>query len=333
MIRIPKKIKLSVKFRFLFYSYLAFLILLTPVSNQAQQKTLLQRVREATDNNSSINKVTVYYSPQHEKKALELRLMLEEMMSYFNDKLKVKMNFTLAVLDEQQWNRVVGTMQRRDIFVLEMDKPSGLEPFRVPYGIPLSSTPPNIVFIPATPDNQPTINILKVKSTAPDFVLKEIQTNKLTYEEAAQKMPNLIGFHEVGHNYVDEYGIHAVNPWLREFLAHYFAYAFLSKKYPKTARLFLGLHEALIAGINPKHTSLEDLNSMGTGVGAENYGWFQAQLLRMAARVYKKKGFSFITEMKKAFPMSDKEAISMETGLQRLEKIYPGFLEWSKNLK
>lgn len=313
--------------------FIAFLLLLVVHPAQSQRKALLERVQEVTNNHSSTNKITVYYSPQYEKKALELRSMLEDMMLYFNKQLKVQMTFTLAVLDESQWNLVVSTMQRRDIFMLEVDKPSGLEPFRVPYGIPLSSTPPNIVFIPATADNQPTRNILSVKSTAPEFVLKEIQANGLTYEEAAEKMPHLIGFHEVGHNYVDEYGIHAANPWLREFLAHYFAFAFLSKKYPKTARLFLALHEALIAGIKPKHTSLKDLNNMGTGVGAENYGWYQAQLLRMVARVYQKKGFSFITEMKKAFPVGREDSVSIEIGLQRLEKIYPGFAEWSQNLK
>jgi hypothetical protein len=259
--------------------------------------------------------------------------MLEDMMLYFNGNLKVRMNFTLAVLDEPQWERVVGTMQRRDIFMLEVDKPSGLEPFRVPYGIPLSSTPPNIVFIPATGDNQPTKSVLSVKAAAPDFVIKAIRANGLTYEEAAQKMPDLIGFHEVGHNYVDEYGIRATNTWLREFLAHYFAYAFLSKKYPKTARLFLALHEALIAGIQPKHTSLEDLNNLSTGVGAENYGWYQAQLLRMVARVYERKGLPFVSEVKKAFPTGEKDSVSMEAGLQRLEKIYPGFIDWSRNLK
>jgi hypothetical protein len=312
---------------------LTFLLLVSVHPAQAQQKTLLQRVQEATGNHSSTNKITVYYSPQYERKALELRSMLEGMMSYFNDNLKVKMSFTLAVLDEPQWNRVVSTMQRRDIFMLEVDKPSGLEPFRVPYGIPLSSTPPNIVFIPATGDNQPTKSVLSVKASAPDFVIKAIRENGLTYEEAAKKMPDLIGFHEVGHNYVDEYGIHATNTWFREFLAHYFAYAFLSNKYPKTARLFLALHEALIAGIRPKYTSLEDLNKLSTGVGAENYGWYQAQLLRMVARVYEKRGLSFVSEVKKAFPMSEKDSVSMEVGLQRLEKIYPGFAEWSKNLK
>ena len=313
--------------------FIIILLLFAAHPAQAQQKTLTQRVQEATNNHSSTDKITVYYSPQYERKALELRSMLEGMMLYFNDNLKVKMSFTLAVLDEPQWNRVVSTMQRRDIFMLEMNKPSGLEPFRVPYGIPLSSTPPNIVFIPATGDNQPTKNVLSVKATAPDFVLRAIRENGLTYEEAAQKMPDLIGFHEVGHNYVDEYGIHATQTWFREFLAHYFAYAFLSKKYPKTARLFLALHEALIAGIKPKHTSLEDLNNLSTGVGAENYGWYQAQLLRMAARVYERKGLSFVSDVKKAFPMSENDSVSMEVGLQRLEKIYPGFVEWSKNLK
>lgn len=320
----------SAKFSSLF---LITLLLFAAYPSRAQQKPLMQRVQEVTGNHSSTNKITVYYSPQYESKALKLRSMLEGMMSYFSGSLKVKMNFTLAVLDESQWDRVVSTMQRRDIFMLEVDKPSGLEPFRVPYGIPLSSTPPNIIFIPATGDNQPTKSVLSVKATAPEFVIKAIRENGLTYEEAAQKMPDLIGFHEVGHNYVDEYGIHATNTWFREFLAHYFAYTFLSKKYPKTARLFLALHEALIAGIRPKHTSLEDLNNLSTGVGGENYGWYQAQLLRMVARVYERKGLSFVSEVKKAFPMSEKDSVSMEVGLQRLEKIYPGFVEWSKNLK
>ena len=123
---------------FLFTFLISFLILAGLTKIKAQQKTLLRRVQAATENHSSTGKITVYYSPQYEKKALELRSMLEDMMSYFNDKLKVKMHFTLAVLDETQWNRIVGTMQRRDIFMLEMDKPSGLEPFSVPYGIPLS---------------------------------------------------------------------------------------------------------------------------------------------------------------------------------------------------
>ncbi len=313
--------------------FLIALLLFAAPPSKAQQKTLMRRVQEATGNHSSTNRITVYYSPRYEKKALELRSMLEGMMLYFNDNLKVRMNFTLAVLDAPQWDRVVGTMQRRDIFMLEVDKPSGLEPFRVPYGIPLSSTPPNIVFIPATGDNQPTKSVLSVKAAAPESVVKAIRESGLTYEEAAQKMPDMIGFHEVGHNYVDEYGIHATDTWFREFLAHYFAYAFLSKKYPKTARLYLALHEALIAGIRPKHTSLEDLNNLSTGVGAENYGWYQAQLLRMVARVYESKGLSFVGEVKKAFPMSEKDPAGMEVGLQRLEKIYPGFVGWSKNLR
>ncbi len=299
----------------------------------AQQKTLLQRVREATNNHSSTNKITVYYSPQYGKKALELRKMLEDAVVYFDRNLKVEMDFSLAVLDQSQWNRVADTMQRRDVFALEIDKPSELEPYKQAYGIPMSSTPPYIIFLPATADNMLTENILSIKPNVSQSLIKEIEASGFTYEEAAQKMPDLIGFHEIGHQYSDSYGIHATNQWLREFLASYFAYAFLSKKYPKIARLYTSLHETLIAGIKPKYTSLEDFNNLSTGVGAQNYGWYQAQLLRMVARIYQKKGLSFVTEMKKAFPMSEKEAVSMKVGLQRLEKIYPGFVEWSKNLK
>lgn len=314
---------LSVGFLFLFASNPA----------QAQQKTLLERVREATNNHSSTNKITVYYSPQYEKKALELRTMLEDAVVYFDRNLKVKMDFTLAVLDEPQWNRVAETMQRRDVYLLEMDKPSGHEKYKQPYGIPMSSTPPYVVFLPATADNIPTKNILSAKPNVPQSLIKEIESTGFTYEQAAQKMPDLIGFHEIGHQYSDTYGIHATNQWLREFLASYLAYAFLARKYPRIARLYVALHETLIAGANPKHTMLEDFNNLSTSVGAQNYGWYQAQLLRMVTRVYKKKGLSFVVEMKKAFPASEEEAVVMESGLKRLEKIYPGFVEWSKNLR
>ena len=317
----------------LFILLVVYLFLFTDGFVQAQQKTLLRRVGDATNNHLSTKKITVYYSPQYEKKAIELREMLEDAGSYFDKKLKVKMDFTLAVLDERQWNQVAETMQRRDVYALEMNKPSGLEPYKQPYGIPMSTTPPYIVFLPATSNNIPTKNILSVKANIPPSLVKEIEASGFTYKEAAEKMPDLIGFHEIGHQYSDEYGIHATNQWLREFLASYFAYAFLSEKYPKTARLYVALHEALINGVKPKYTSLEDFNRLSTSVGAENYGWYQGQLLQMVARVFQKKGLSFVTEMKRAFPMSEKEAISMDTGLQRLEKIYPGFIEWSKNLK
>ena len=324
MIQVPKR-------QIIFFAVFIFLFTANPIL--AQQKTLLKRVTEATNNHSSTNKITVYYSPQYEKKALEIRTMLEDAVVFYDSKLKVRMNFTLAVLNEQQWNQVAETMQRRDVFTLEMEKPSGLEPYKQPYGIPMSSTPPYIVFLPATADNIPTKNVLSVKPNVPQSLIKEIEASGFTYEEAAKRMPDLIGFHEIGHQYSDVYAIKATNQWLREFLASYFAYAFLSQKYPKIARLYLALHETLIAGNKPKYTSLEDFNNLSTGVGAQNYGWYQAQLLRMVKRVYQKKGLSFVTEMKKAFPMSEKSPASMELGLQRLEKIYPGFMQWSKNLQ
>ncbi len=85
----------SINFSMLSFVFL-FLHAVNPV--QARQKTLLQRVREVTNNNSSTNKITVYYIPQYEKKALELRTMFEDAVVYFDRNLKVKMDFTLVVL-------------------------------------------------------------------------------------------------------------------------------------------------------------------------------------------------------------------------------------------
>jgi len=49
-----------------------------------------------TFKNHLSNKITVYFSPQYKKKALELRTMPEDAVVYFDRKLKVKMKFTLT---------------------------------------------------------------------------------------------------------------------------------------------------------------------------------------------------------------------------------------------
>jgi len=81
-----------------------------------------------------------------------------------------------------------------------------------------------------------------------------------------------------------------------------------------------------------KYTSLQDFEKFYSDVGPENYVWFQSNFSQLAKQIYDLKGFSFIETLRKN-PFPEKNALPIEYVLQRLEKITPGFIEWSKQFK
>ena len=93
------------------------------------------------------------------------------------------------------------------------------------------------------------------------------------------------------------------------------------------------MSNAYVDAIEPKHTALEDFERLYFGVGLENYGWYQAKFLLKGAQIYKAEKLKFLKETRKIFLQSEKEPVSLQAALERLEKISPGFVEWSKELK
>lgn len=292
-------------------SCLSVLMALTAIPASAQEMTALYRV-QGLNNPSALNRIRVYYSPGYEKRALELRAMIEDAMQFYERKLQIKEEINLAVLTPEQWRQV------------------GLQ---VPYGVPNVSNPPRVIFLPAMTNNATTEANLSLKSKVSRQTLKMIESSGFTYDEGASKSVDLLGLHELGHVYSAAYGINAANKWLDEFLATYFAYAYLRQRHPKLARLWEGVSHAYLDGIEPKHTGLEDFERLYFRVGLDNYGWYQAKFLLKGAQIHKAKGLRFLEEVRKAFPKSERESVSLEVALSRLEKISPGFAAWSKELK
>lgn len=285
------------------------LVLVLASSLYAQNETVLQKVQNL-NTPYSVNKIKVYYSPGYEKRALELRGMIEDAMKFYERKLKVREEVNLAVLTPEQWKQV------------------GLQ---VPYGVPNASR--NIVILPALTDNATTEATLKLKAGTSAATLEKVKASGFTFEDGATKSVDLLGLHELGHLYTLTYGINPANKWLSEFLATYFAYSYLSQKHPKLARLWEAMSDAYIDGIQPKYNSLSDFERLYFGVGLDNYGWYQAKFLLKGAQIYKENKLKFLSEVRKAFPQSEKEPIPLEVALERLEKLSPGFITWSKDLK
>lgn len=297
----------------LLVSYALILTFLIVLPSYAQESTALQRVQHL-NNPSFTNKLTVYYSPGYEKRAKELQSMIEEAMGFYERKLKVKVDLNLAVLTQDQWTQVRKT----------------------PYGLPGFSESPNIAFLPATADGSVTNGVLSLKNSASPATLKKIKSSGYNFEQGAIQFTDLIGLHELGHVYQIGIGLHPrrLNKWFSEFLGSYFAYAYMREKHPKLATLFFAMAADLAAeSPRPTHTSLEDFERLYVKVGPNNYSWYQGKFLQRVAQVYDNKGLSFIAEVEKAFPSAEGEAPPVDIVLQRLEKISPGFLEWSKDLR
>jgi hypothetical protein len=293
------------------YAFVLGLLIAFPVS--AQEATSLQKV-QSLKNPSITNKITVYYSPGYEQRAKELQSMVEDAMGFYERKLKVKVELSLAVLTRDQWKQVRSA----------------------PYGLPNVSSPPHIAFLPATADGVVTADALSSKSNLSQATLKKLKLSGYTFEQAAVKFVDLIGLHELGHTYAVSLDLVPPRPnkWFSEFLASYFAYAYLRDKRPKLAKLFYAMAADLaLEGPRPKYTSLEDFERLYSGVGPKNYGWYQGKFFQRVAQVYDAKGLSFIAEVLKAFPAAEGESLPVDVVLQRLEKISPGFIEWSKDLR
>jgi hypothetical protein len=310
---IMKKIHLNYSLSLTISFACAFVLLFAFPSYAQEELTPLQKV-QSLKNPSFAKRITVYYSPGYEKRAKELQSMVEEAMGFYERKLKLRAELSLAVLTRDQWQQVRA----------------------VPYGLPNVSSPPHVAFLPATADGVVTADALSLKSNLSPATMKKLKSSGYTFDQAAVKFVDLIGLHELGHTYAVSLGLVPPRPnkWFSEFLASYFAYAYLREKRPKLATLFYVMAADLALEVpRPKYTSLEDFERLYSGVGPKNYGWYQGRFFQRVAQVYDAKGLSFITEVLNAFPAAEGESLPFEVVLQRLEKISPGFMEWSKDLR
>jgi len=301
------------KKRFLQRVLLAGVLGVLTFSASAQDAKTLEKVQNLKTP-SLKNKITVYYSPGYKKRAKEIQPLIEDAMRFYEQKLNLKVDLSVAVLEKAQWQQVTP----------------------IPYGLPWVSDAPHVAFLPATADGVVVSDTLKSKEFFTPAMLQKIKSSGFSFEQAVEKTVDLIGLHELGHTYSQQIGIISPRPnkWFNEFMASYFAYAYLREKRPKLATLFHTM-TADMAAVTPKqkHTTLDDFERLYVEVGPANYGWYQGKFFERVAQVYEAKGLSFIEEVRKAFPGDEKETLTIDVVLERSEKIAPGFISWSKDLR
>lgn len=257
--------------------------------------------------------ITVYFSEQGEDRAKELGPKLSEAIEFYADSLQVSLNFRLALLTENDWEQFEG---------------SG------PYGLPHVRFRDSLAlaFLPLEGGGVVYDFIHSLESEVSPELRTEVAETGLSWGEFSGRIVDLIGFHEVGHPYLDYYGIGSPARWFNEFKANYFLYSYLRTQHPEEAYIWDLSTRVILDGYQPEYTTLEDFEKYYSGVGAANYGWYQAKFESMANELFEERGFSFIKELKDTFPKEEGN-LSNEEIIERLEKIAPGFKTWANSFK
>jgi len=171
---------------------------------------------QSLDLDSLQRDVTVYYSPVYSERAVELQAMIEKAVAFFEDSLALRAEVNLVVLSPYHWQQLTP----------------------LPYGVPFASPEAPAIILPAE-DGAITDIFQSLYPLYPGGRVDRIKAAGFSFDDGVRKKVDLIGYHELGHLLVHPYGIATASPWLNEFLATYFSYAFMSTNYPDLADMYM----------------------------------------------------------------------------------------------
>lgn len=247
-----------------------FLVLVFCISCSSPPLSTLEKVK-ALDLNSIDGHIETYYPAEYEDRAIANVNLLSKSTGFFKENFGVDQTFSIAVIDSVHWEKVTS----------------------VPFGLPFVSGPPYVVCIPAGSENILS-NTIAAAIDGYELNAQYGMTNK----EIVDLFVSLIGFHELGHIYAHSYGATFPNKWTFEFAATYFAYFYLDQNFVKERDTWIDVSKIIIKESKPQYTSLKDFEMKYTGVGIQNYAWYQVVFLLQAEKVYKIQGKAFLTELK-----------------------------------
>ena len=253
--------------------------------------------------------IPVHYSPGAEARARALRERLTQASAFYAEQFGVSPTYTLAVLDPPAWKAVTN----------------------LPYGMPFVQVQERVMVLPFRQEGAVADAIMAHASKLPDAVVKAVDTSGRPFIAHVAEMVDLIGYHELGHLYVRELGIDAQNRWFNEMLATYLAYAFIAERLPNLTTTWR-IVTAADSQTTPTYRSLEDFERLYSGVGADNYNWYQGRFSDRVLEVFPAARLEFIRKVRDAFPRQANEKLTPEQVLNRVEKIHPGFKAWADSL-
>jgi len=261
-------------------------------------------------------KIPAYYSTGHREHAQKLQAAIEDMNAFYQPRLGIQADVTLALLNAEDWKKVTGHS----------------------YSLPGITGDPPVILMPATSDN-PVFGLMDARKAdiPPQQLQVFLKDNHTTFDDVASEFVDLIGFHELGHNLNDRYGIDSQNRWFNELLATYWAYVYISERQPEWKSVFALLGRP--SSVRPKNTTLEDFERLYSHV--DDYGWYQG-MFESRVQEMGPLGIKFLRDLKNQFPrksdaprFNDPPDSRMKPAelLEQLEKIAPGFQKWAEGFR
>lgn len=254
--------------------------------------------------------IPAYYSDGSQERAQKVCSQVRAMAGFYEAELGINAPVVVAVLNSDDWAKVrLG-----------------------PYGLPSVGGTPPVVFMPATSGGFAYHLMVARKDAIPANLLQEyLEDHHTTFDAAANEFVDLIGLHELGHALIDAYGIDDNCHWLDEYLASYFAYAYIAEHRPDLREVFDLLGRP--SKVRPENTTLADLERLYSRV--DDYGWYQGMFESHIQQLYPKMKLQFITELRERFPAdgagrTKSNSLSPEQVLSELEEFAPGFENWAK---
>jgi hypothetical protein len=254
--------------------------------------------------------VLTYFSPGSRERAEDLQARLRPAVDFLDDRMKLDLPITLAVLNEEHWAAI---------------SPS-------PYGIPFNNEPQALVVVPAVPDKAAVTKLYSAARVAlPAGAAADLARLGITYDDAVRLGLDLIGlFHEVSHVYNAALGYRKDETarWFREFLATYTAYTYLDVAQPSSIIVWNALSEAVIGFVQPISRSLENVTV--EALGPAGYGWFQSHFnLRNDVIVRQRPRATWFHQLAAAGLDHGTLAVPTSELLRRLRGFNPSFTAWA----
>lgn len=277
------------------------IVLVFSISCNSPHPSTLEKVR-ALHLKSIDGNIETYFSAGYEDRATANVKLLSKSIGFFKENFGVDESFSIAVIDSANWGKITS----------------------IPYGLPFVSGPPYIVCIPAGSEN--------TLSNTIETVIDGYELNAqygMTNKEIVDLFISLIGFHELGHIYANSYGPTFPNKWTFEFAATYFAYFYLDQNFTKERDIWIDVSNIIIKEIQPRYTSLKDFEIKYSGVGVENYAWYQVVFLLQVEKLYKNQGKAFLEKLQTHTWSSN----STTEYLDEMDEIGSGFTQWAHRYK
>ncbi len=259
--------------------------------------------------------IPTYYSPGSRARAEQLQTSLRAADAFFQDRMRIAPQFSLAVLNEEHWAAIS----------------------RGPYGVPfVTFEQPQVVVLPAVPERAVVTQIYSAaRAGLPASAAADLERIGMSYDDAVSQAVDLIGLHEVGHVYIGALGYHKNNTarWFEELLATYAAYSYLDVAQPSSIVVWNALSEALLGFVQPVSRSLDDFNALYIqGLGPATYGWFQSHFnLRNDVIVRQRPRATWFRQLDAAGLDEDTRAMPTSELLRRLRGFMPSFTQWAES--